>query len=667
MRFSIKQKMMAGFGAVLVLTAGMAGYGISSSYSSASSFADYRTTARQANSLSGMTEAILKARLGVMKFRLGGDAELLSNVDTQIASIQSGIDRYRTLGGAKAEAAEKMSAAYTKAEEYTSAFRKAVQLQEQRQQVVNEVMSPTGTDARKKLSAILTSAYEDGDADAAYYAGEVLARLLLARVYAEKYLLENRAEDQLRVQSELAATKDWFAKLQGELDHPERAQLADGFAADLSEYTNAFSQTVSLISERNTIYFDVLDKIGPEVLAKFDAVQDSKVAEQDRIGPLLSAAFADKKMMLAAVSLLVLALGGGLAFVIGNSLAGAINSLTAVMGRLSNNELDAEITGDERTDEIGDMANALKVFQAGMIEARDLRAAQAEETRRKELRQQEVEDEIHSFDATVRSIMDTVNQSSTELEALAQTLSASAEETSVQSSNVSNASDTASQNVQTVASASEELASSITEISRQVQQSADMSKRAVTDANSTTERVRELADAANRIGEVVGLISDIAAQTNLLALNATIEAARAGEAGKGFAVVASEVKTLAEQTAKATEEIGQQIGAIQSETSASVDAISSIRDLIDEMEAISSTIAAAVEEQGAATGEIANSVQSAANSSTEVTQNISGVSEAAGQTGAASEQVLDAAGNLSRDATTLRSEISSFLEKMRAA
>ncbi|EFO31478.1 putative methyl-accepting chemotaxis sensory transducer [Roseibium sp. TrichSKD4] len=294
MRFSIKQKMMAGFGAVLVLTAGMAGYGIWSSYSSASSFADYRTTARQANSLSGMTEAILKARLDVMKFRLGGDAELLSNVDTQIASIQSGIDRYRTLGGAKAEAAEKMSAAYTKAEEYTSAFQKAVQLQEQRQQVVNEVMSPTGTDARKKLSAILTSAYEDGDADAAYYAGEALARLLLARVYAEKYLLENRAEDQLRVQSELAATKDWFAKLQGELDHPERAQLADSFAADLSEYTNAFSQTVSLISERNTIYFDVLDKIGPEVLAKFDAVQDSKVAEQDRIGPLLSAAFADK-------------------------------------------------------------------------------------------------------------------------------------------------------------------------------------------------------------------------------------------------------------------------------------------------------------------------------------------------------------------------------------
>ncbi|EFO31479.1 chemotaxis sensory transducer [Roseibium sp. TrichSKD4] len=245
-------------------------------------------------------------------------------------------------------------------------------------------------------------------------------------------------------------------------------------------------------------------------------------------------------MMLAAVSLLVLALGGGSAFVIGNSLAGAINSLTAVMGRLSKNELDAEITGDERTDEIGDMANALKVFQAGMIEARDLRAAQAEETRRKELRQQEVEAEIQSFDATVRNIMDTVNQSSTELEALAQTLSASAEETSVQSSNVSNASDTASHNVQTVAFASEELASSITEISRQVQQSADMSKRAVTDANSTTERVRELADAANRIGEVVSLISDIAAQTNLLALNATIEAARAGEAGKGFAVVVSE-------------------------------------------------------------------------------------------------------------------------------
>jgi methyl-accepting chemotaxis protein len=301
-----------------------------------------------------------------------------------------------------------------------------------------------------------------------------------------------------------------------------------------------------------------------------------------------------------------------------------------------------------------DMDLAISTYQEAMVEERAVR-------------QRTLETAIGDFDVAVNEIIKSVASAATELQASAQSMSVTAEQTSSKTTTVAAASEEASANVQTVASASEELSSSIAEIGRQASMSTKIAGQAVQEAHRTDGKVQGLADAAQKIGDVVTLINDIAAQTNLLALNATIEAARAGEAGKGFAVVASEVKSLANQTAKATEEIAEQIKAMQGATQESVDAIKSIEQTITEMNQIATSIAAAVDEQDAATNEIARNVQEAARGTQDVSSNIVMVAEAAAETGSAAAQISGSSDILARQAETLRQQVDTFLNRARAA
>jgi chromosome segregation ATPase len=300
-----------------------------------------------------------------------------------------------------------------------------------------------------------------------------------------------------------------------------------------------------------------------------------------------------------------------------------------------------------------DMDIAISVYQEKMMSERGLR--------------QHIENLTQTFGEKVGHMVGLVSSAATQLQATAESMTGTAERTMRQAANVTSAAEEASVNVQTVASASEELASSISEISRQVAQSAKIAGKAADDAKHTDSVVRALAEGARSIGEVVGLISNIAGQTNLLALNATIEAARAGDAGKGFAVVASEVKSLATQTAKATDQIGQQIAQIQAATNEAVTAIQGISSTIAEVNEIAAAIAAAVEEQGAATQEIARNIQQASAGTQDVTSNIAGVNQGASTTGAAAGEVLTAAGELSRQAEHLNGEVGRFIAEVKAA
>ncbi len=351
------------------------------------------------------------------------------------------------------------------------------------------------------------------------------------------------------------------------------------------------------------------------------------------------------------------------------TIAKPMQALTRAMRELANGNFSVVLPGLGRKDEIGDIAGAVEEFKVKAEQkARDEAEAKSRQDKiLAEQRKADMRKLADQFEAAVGEIVETVSSASTELEASAKTLTSTAGRGQEVATAVASASEEASTNVQSVASATEELSSSITEISRQVQESARMAGDAVGQARTTTDRVSELSKAATRIGDVIELINTIAGQTNLLALNATIEAARAGEAGRGFAVVASEVKALAEQTAKATGEIGQQISGIQSATQESVGAIKDISGTIEKLSEISSAIAAAVEEQGAATQEISRNVQQASQGTQQVSSNITEVQRGATETGSASSQVLLAAQLLSGDSNRLKLEVGKFLNTVRAA
>ena len=373
------------------------------------------------------------------------------------------------------------------------------------------------------------------------------------------------------------------------------------------------------------------------------------------------------RIELAILLIAFVVLGAGI--FLGRSVSKPLSAMRAAMIELANGNFAIVLPGLGRADEIGEIAQAVETFKVKAEQkARDEAEAKIKQDRIvAELRKADMHKLADAFEAAVGEIVETVSSAATELEASANSLTLTAERSQKLATVVAAASEEASTNVQSVASASEQLTSSVNEISRQVQQSSRVANEAVGQAQKTNNRVGELSVAAGRIGDVVELINTIAGQTNLLALNATIEAARAGEAGRGFAVVASEVKALAEQTAKATGEIGQQITGIQAATQDSVSAIREIGETIGLMSEISSTIAAAVEEQGAATQEISRNIQHAAQGTSQVSSSITDVQRGASETGSASSQVLSAAQSLSRDGNRLKLEVGKFLHTVRAA
>jgi methyl-accepting chemotaxis protein len=554
------------------------------------------------------------------------------------------------------------------AEEYVRNFGKIVELRALREDAVTAKYEPAALNARQKLTEAFDGAMKTGEDTLSAAAGKSQDNLGILRIRVARFLAN---PTEAGVTSINAALTDLEGSIAAARQAAARSPARDAVetAAQAVAPLRGMLQTGMRASLEMTEFVNVANaRVAENLAGRIAELVGAQKAATTQIANEMRAMIAEDITITVSLSAAALVLGLLFAFLIAKGITAPIGDMTGAMTKLAGGELTTDVPSLSNKDEIGAMAKAVQVFKDNAIRVKSLEAEQkAAEARAAEEKRAAMIALADDFEGKVGGVVAEVSTQANRMQESATQLTATAEETSRQATAVAAASEEASTNVQTVAAATEELSSSISEISRQVTESARMSGKAVDDVGRTSQTVEALANAAQKIGNVVQLISEIASQTNLLALNATIEAARAGEAGKGFAVVASEVKSLASQTARATDEIGAQINEIQAATGQSVEAMRSIGETIASMNSIASTIAAAVEEQGAATSEIARNVQQAASGTSEVSSNITGVTRAAEDTGTAAGMVQKAAGDLGGQANDLRNAVEQFLRQVRSA
>ncbi|MBK1838644.1 HAMP domain-containing protein [Azospirillum sp. YIM B02556] len=662
----IGRKIAIGFGAVLLILCGLAGRSYLTFTEVSDQFGNYAHRVSVMDAASNIEIEVLAMRGAVREFALSGSASREETARRTIAKLRGSLEKADGLVR-DPDLKSRLGRAKEHVGLYVDGFQRVAPMQHELMNLVADTLDPLGLQARTDLERIRGEAAEAGDAASVAHAWESMELLMLGRLSANKMLARHDDDSARKADEAFTALGEVLSRLAMTAgDRPYAAKIGD-FQATLSRYRTGFARAMDLSHTITALINGEMTQAGTIVTEETEAISRGALAQTDRIRQSTQADIDG-----AEATILLLSVGGLLAGLtcaglISRAIARPVIAMTGTMRDLAAGRLDVAIPGAGRKDEIGAMAAAVTVFKENAMTARRLEAEQREEQQRKQVRVATVDRLVTEFDDTVAVILRTVAAASTELDSTARSMTATAEHTSRQSTTSAGAAEQTSANVQTVATAAEEMAASLQEIARQVTRSSAIAGEAVAQAESTDATVRQLAEAAQKISDVVALISSIAAQTNLLALNATIEAARAGEHGKGFAVVASEVKHLAGQTARAIDEIAGQIAAIQAATGGVVEVIRVNSGMIRQMNEITTVIASAVEEQNAATGEITRNVTEAAAGTQEVSRNIQQVMEATGQTGAAAAQVLGAAQELSQQSESLRSNVESFLANIRAA
>ncbi|MEI7609360.1 MAG: HAMP domain-containing methyl-accepting chemotaxis protein, partial [Rhodospirillaceae bacterium] len=552
-------------------------------------------------------------------------------------------------------------------EQYANNFEKVVDTRAHWTKAIEVRMTPLGQTMVQSLSAMMATAFASGKYDNAARIGMAEESLLQARLNAVKFF--NKPDEKFvgEVRNKIKDFSERIVDLQQYLVIPENIEACRKAIADSKEYSAAFDDVIAagyevdrVVNKENR---DIANKIS-EIAQK---LKDGQLDTANRLGESTRVEISSQQGTSTTLSIIAVVLGLVVATVIARSIIGPVNDMTAVMSRLAHGDLTVMVPALSNKDEIGEMARAVQVFKDNAKENEKLKTAQEEEALAKHRRQQESEELIDMFSASVSGVFHSLSEASSTMSNTAEGMKGVVFETNSQIDSVTAEVAEARGNSQAVAAASQELTAAIGEISRLVNTSSQVAEAGTCQAKEVIGKVTMLRDASDKIGTIIGIISEIASQTNLLALNATIEAARAGDAGKGFAVVAGEVKNLSGQTQKATIEITSQIGDIQAAIDGTVAAVQAIGDTVTQIYQSSAEIAAAITEQQSATDEIARNIQFISSSTDRISENMTAVRESADQTSVASSQVRDASGAMAGQTERMSVEVKDFLSAIKGS
>ncbi|WP_448204763.1 HAMP domain-containing methyl-accepting chemotaxis protein [Azospirillum sp. sgz302134] len=663
----IRAKVLSGFICVLMILLAVSTVGFTAFLKAKTAFKGFGDRVTVVEIARDIDRNVLDLRRKASEYTQSGSEDARAAAKDVIAllrrNIQDGLSQIED-----PERLDRLKAVQASFEQYAKSFDQVVALKRDEAALVKDSFDPLSKRMRFDLETLVAAAGKARDRDVADMAQTGQQTVMQARLYATVMMVrqdEEAAQQADQYFKELQSLMRALDALSG--DTPYRAEY-DTVATGTERYYDSFKRARELSRQISQTVNQSMKAAGDSISRNIAEIKDSAIADEHAIKADAEATLESSEQLMIVLTVGGLVVGMLLAWVIGSGISTPVIGMTEAMKRIAGGDLSAPVPSLGRRDEVGEMADTLEVFKRGMVEAERLRAEQEEAKRRaEEARKQDMNRLADEFESQVEGVVQHVASASAEMTSTASTMSAAADQAKRQATTVAAAAEQASVNVQTVAAAAGQLRESIREIGRQIARSTETTQAAVLKAEHTNGIVGSLAQAAQKIGDVVALINDIAGQTNLLALNATIEAARAGEAGKGFAVVASEVKSLANQTGKATEEIAQQISAVQDATRQAVEAIRDITDTITSVNETSSSIASAVEEQQAATGEISRNVEEAARGTQEVASNIVGVSDAAHEAASAAEQVLTEASELSRQSDLLDKEVVAFIAKVRAS
>jgi methyl-accepting chemotaxis protein len=656
---------MLGFVVVLAISAASMGFAYLGFERVSTGVASYRKSVTEADLARNIDRDLISYRSLARYYVVTGKEEDGKAALAAEASLKEAIDQSMrgTINSARLEQVTKLAREFRA---FTKIFADILKVKQESAQLTQNALARGGNSLRYKLDDLASTAADAElpavELGAKQVAGQYQAAIALANTFVIN-------SDQTVATSALARLKFVENSLKAISSTDEKIGLA---LKELSGLLNEYRNTLTKLVENAKAIADLTTEIGESaeaIMKGAGAMKADLVSDQQRLESESNAAIVDTEHLIVMLAAGGFLLGAVLALLLGRGISRPMIAMCKAMRELAGGNFDVVLPGLGRKDEVGEMAGAVEEFKMQAIAKaeRDAATQQAQNKAGSAARRAELIRFADEFEAAVGSIVANVSASAVQLESAAGTLTRTAESTQSLSSQVAGASEQASSDMQSVATATEQLSASVDEIGRRVRESSEIAEAAVHQAEQTDGRIGKLSRAAQQIGDVVKLITAIAEQTNLLALNATIEAARAGEAGRGFAVVASEVKSLASQTAKATDEISSHISGMQGATQESVAAIKEIGGTIGKISEIASTIASAVEEQSSATQEIARSVQNVAQGTQAAAANVMQVNRGATETGSASEEVLSSARTLSTESTRLREELDRFMANIRAA